>query len=213
MAESENDSDSSDGKKECQIYKNDECGSDSEESEERKSKKKNVKCKKREDENDSEESEERKSKKENIKCKKSKDENDSEESEEDSENESENEKECKKAKMKDKRSRKKESEDDSMFEIKKIAFTQNVIDGYWSLNEQTKLLISSKKDLYEQIENILKEKNVLYEENIIITILVLFTLRTNKNINLLEYTIIINKGLEYLSNLNINYEEIETKLK
>ena len=124
-------------------------------------------------------------------------------------------KECKKAKMKDKRSRKKESEDDSMFEIKKIAFTQNVIDGYWSLNEQTELLIKSKKDLYEQIENILKEKNVLYEENIniIITILVLFTLRTNKNINLLEYTIIINKGLEYLSNLNINYEEIETKLK
>ena len=115
--------------------------------------------------------------------------------------------------MKDKRSRKKESEDDSMFEIKKIAFTQNVINGYWSLNEQTKLLISSKKDLYEQIENMLKEKNVLYEENIIITILVLFTLRTNKNINLLEYTIIINKGLEYLSSLNINYEEIETKLK
>ena len=132
---------------------------------------------------------------------------------EDSESESEDEEKCKNKKTKNKKHRKKESEDDSMFEIKKTAFTQNVTDGYWSLNDQTKLLIKSKKDLYEQIENILKEKNVPYEENIIITILVLFTLRKSKNINLLEYTIIINKGLEYLSNLNINYEEIETKLK
>ena len=263
-SESGSDSDSSDVKEKCQQSKKKDSGSDSEESEERKNKKRSIKCKKNKIQNDSEESEERKSKKENIKYLKNENDSDEEEDSEDkekkrkcmkfceeklkeecyykvkeerkickdkkckkkmkkskkkmkedseSESESENEKECKKAKMKDKTYRKKESEDDSMFEIKKIAFTQNVIDGYWSLNKQTKLLIKSKKDLYEQIENILKEKNFLYEENIIITILVLFTLRTNKNINLLEYTIIINKGLEYLSNLNINYEEIETKLK
>ena len=152
------------------------------------------------------------------------DEDKSDESEDENENDCDGyqNKKCKKSKYKKEKCKKRDDKkcknknvkndtDDDLndFLIKNIAFTQNVIDGYWNFNDQTKLLIESKKNLYDKIEKIIKEKNISYQQNIIITILVLFVLRNSENINTIEYSIIINKGMEFLNNLNINFKEIE----
>ena len=98
-----------------------------------------------------------------------------------------------------------------------MILTQNIIEGNWSLNSQTKHLISLNKILYEKIKNYV-EKYYQKEdkEDVIITILVIYCLKNNKDIELSEYMLIINKGIEYLESKgieNISYKNIEPLLK
>ena len=44
------------------------------------------------------------------------------------------------------------------FSIKELVLTQDIFDGCWNLNPQTKLLIEKEKNIYEKFENITKEK-------------------------------------------------------
>ena len=106
-----------------------------------------------------------------------------------------------------------EDEESEIFDFKKMILTQNVISGNWTLNAQTKFLIEENKIIFHRIKNLLKSKK-LGENNqdIIITILVLHCLLNKKDINRLEYTIIINKGLEYLKSFDIDYNEIKKSL-
>ena len=95
-----------------------------------------------------------------------------------------------------------------------MILTQNIIDGNWTLNTQTKFLIEKEKIVFNKIEKIIKQKKLgKNEQDIIITILVLHFLLNNKDINRLEYTIIINKGLEYLKNFEIDYNGIQKELE
>ena len=94
-----------------------------------------------------------------------------------------------------------------------MVLTQNIINGNWTLNAQTKFLIEEEKIIFNKIEKIINQKNLgKNEQDIIITILVLHSLLKNKDINRLEYAIIINKGLEYLKSFGIDYNEIKKKL-
>ena len=106
-----------------------------------------------------------------------------------------------------------ESEESQIFDFKKMVLTQNIINGNWTLNAQTKFLIEEEKIIFNKIEKIINQKNLgKNEQDIIITILVLHSLLKNKDINRLEYAIIINKGLEYLKSFGIDYNEIKKKL-
>ena len=107
-----------------------------------------------------------------------------------------------------------EDEESEIFDFKKMILTQNVISGNWTLNAQTKFLIEENKIIFHRIKNLLKPKK-LGENNqdIIITILVLHCLLNKKDINRLEYTVIINKGLEYLKSFDIDYNEIKKSLQ
>ena len=139
----------------------------------------------------------------------------------------EEDKKCKK-KAKDKKCKKKdeskcESEEDDKIkigkniDIKEMALSQNIIEGNWSLNSQTKLLIDSHIDLYNKIKQYVERFNVgEKKEDIIITILIIYFLKNNKEIDQSEYTIIMNKGLEYLQSIGIKeliFKNIESKLK
>ena len=106
-----------------------------------------------------------------------------------------------------------EKNNEEKFDFVEMILTQNIIEGNWYLNNQTKLLIESNKEIYNKIKNYVEkykiEKN---KEDIIVTILVLYYLINKKDIEQLEYTIIKNKGLEYLQNVGIEeilYEKIE----
>ena len=94
-----------------------------------------------------------------------------------------------------------------------MILTQNIIEGNWSLNYQTKLLIKNNQEIYNKIKTYIEKYNIeKNKEDIIITILVLYCLKNNKEIEQLEYTIIKNKALEYLQNLGIEeilYKNIE----
>ena len=151
--------------------------------------------------------------------------------ESDSDSDSENDYEAKKPKkfISTKKSKKKadsESESDSEkekendkkgFDIKTMILTQNIIEGNWSLNSQTQFLIDSHTDIYNKIKQYVEKFNVgENKENIIVTILVLYYLNNNENINKSEYILIINKGIQFLQNLGIKqllYETVESNIK
>ena len=98
------------------------------------------------------------------------------------------------------------------FSIKELVLTQDIFDGCWNLNPQTKLLIEKEKNIYEKIENIMKEKKIEKEE-VKITLLVLYYLNTDTNINKVEYMLIIKKGISFLEENGIKFDEILSTLK
>ena len=107
-----------------------------------------------------------------------------------------------------------EDEESEIFNFKKMILTQNVISGNWTLNAKTKFLIEENKIIFHRIKNLLNTKKLgENKQDIIITILVLHCLLNKKDINRLEYTIIINKGLEYLKSFDIDYNEIKKSLQ
>ena len=95
------------------------------------------------------------------------------------------------------------------FSPKELVLTQDIFDGYWNINELTKYLIEREKKIYEQIEKIMKEKN-LDKEEIKVTILVLYYLSSNSSINKIEYSLIIKKGINFLEKNGINFEQISS---
>ena len=98
------------------------------------------------------------------------------------------------------------------FSNKELVLTQDIFDGCWNLNPQTKLLIEKEKDAFNKIETILKEKNIDKEE-VKMTLLVLYYLNTNISINKVEYMLIIKKGISYLDENGIKFDEILEALK
>ena len=94
-----------------------------------------------------------------------------------------------------------------------MILTQNIIEGNWNLNNQTKFLIEQNKNIYDKIKNYVEKYNINNKkEEIIITILVLYCLKNNSDIEQLEYTIIMNKGLLFLESFGIKeilYKNIE----
>ena len=104
-----------------------------------------------------------------------------------------------------------------VFDAKEMTLTQNIIDGNWSINFQTQLLIDSYTTIYKKIKKYVEKLDVgENKENIIVTILVLYYLKNNKDIDQTEYLLIFNKGLQYLQNLEIKellYENIESNIK
>jgi hypothetical protein len=101
-------------------------------------------------------------------------------------------------------------------DFEKIILTQDIIEGNWVLNPQTQSLIDTNKEIYEKIKNYIKKYNIKNEEEkISITILVLYCIKNNQNIEKLEYTVIINKGIEFLQskgNEEIYYNNVEKYL-
>ena len=83
------------------------------------------------------------------------------------------------------------------FSNKELILTQDIFDGYWKINPQTNLLIEKEKIVYENIEKIVKEKN-LDKEEIKVTLLVLYYLNTDSSINKIEYSLIIKKAVNFL---------------
>ena len=98
------------------------------------------------------------------------------------------------------------------FSNKELIITQDIFDGYWNLNPQTNILIEKNKTVYEKIEKIMKEKN-LDQEEIKVTLLVLYYLNTDTSINKVEYSLIIQKANDFLKKNNINFEEILSTIK
>ena len=97
-----------------------------------------------------------------------------------------------------------------------MILTQNILEGNWFLNFQTKLLIEQNQERYNKIKDYVEKYNIQNKkEEIIITILVLYCLKHNTQIEQLEYSIIINKGLAFLESIGIKeilYGNIESIL-
>ena len=109
-----------------------------------------------------------------------------------------------------------ELDKEEKFDFKKMILTQDILEGNWLLNPQTKLLIEENQKIYDKIKNYVEKFNIQNKkEEIIITILVLYCLKHNNQIEQLDYIIIMNKGLAFLESIGIKeilYQNIESNL-
>ena len=110
-----------------------------------------------------------------------------------------------------------ESEDKQKFDIEKMVLTQDIMNGNWTNNNQTDMLIDLNKAIYDKIKQYVEKFDIKEnKDDVIITILVIYYLKNNQDIDQTEYIIIINKGLEYLQTIGIEellYKNIEPILK
>ena len=95
--------------------------------------------------------------------------------------------------------------------ITKLIISQNIIEGYWDENEETKELMNifqqAKIDIItEKIKSLNKEEE--NENKIKYKILIIYYLNTEYSDKIDEYILIINKGKKYLINQGIKYEDI-----
>ena len=88
--------------------------------------------------------------------------------------------------------------------------SQDIIEGSWDENEETKKLINIiSQQKFDIIKNkILALNKGINENKIIYTILVIYYLNTMCKEKLNDYTLIINKAKKFLNNNGINYDGI-----
>ena len=98
------------------------------------------------------------------------------------------------------------------FSNKELVWTQDIFDGCWNLNAQTKLLRKKEKNVFNKIETTLKEKNIDKKE-VKMTLLVLYYLNTNSSINKVEFILVIKKGVSNLDENGIKFDKILETLK
>ena len=100
-------------------------------------------------------------------------------------------------------------ENENINELTKLIITQNIFDGFWDENEETKNLIQIlPKNKIMEIENKIKKLNKNEENKIIYTIIVLFYLEYKHKDKLDEFKLIINKANKFLMSHGIKYEDI-----
>ena len=95
--------------------------------------------------------------------------------------------------------------DDNM----RLIMTQDIIEGSWNANEETKKLINIiTNEKFNLINNKVKGlKKGDQETKIIYTILVIYYLMTKHSEKLNDYKLVINKAKKFLMSKGINYDE------
>ena len=102
-----------------------------------------------------------------------------------------------------------EEENDDINELTKLIMTQNIFEGFWDENDETKKLIQIlPKNKIMEIENKIKKLNKNEENKIKYTIFVLFYLEYKHKDKLDEFKLIINKANKFLMSQGIKYEDI-----
>ena len=94
-------------------------------------------------------------------------------------------------------------------EFNDMLMTQDIIEGFWDENKETKKVIDKvKKDKFDKIVQYVKNKSVTQDFNkIVYTILVIYYIQKEKSQNINEYRLLINKGKKFLISKGINYDE------
>ena len=98
----------------------------------------------------------------------------------------------------------------------KLILSQNIIEGYWDENQETKELNNIvDKDEIDKINIKIKSLNKKEEDEkrIKYTILVIYYLNNNFSEKMDEYKLIIHKGKKYLLNQGIQYDEFIKEIK
>ena len=94
-------------------------------------------------------------------------------------------------------------------EFNDMLMTQDIIEGFWDENKETKKLISKvKKEVFDKIVEYIKNKKIDVDFNkIVYTILVIYYIHKEKTNNINEYRLVMNKGKKFLMSKGINYDE------
>ncbi len=90
------------------------------------------------------------------------------------------------------------------YNIKNIILTQDIIEGSWDLNSETKLFIQKNKEIYDKTKEYFKSLNCKNEKIIITFIIIKYLISINQK----EHILIIQKGIQFLKDNNFDYNEL-----
>ena len=95
-------------------------------------------------------------------------------------------------------------------DLTNLILSQNVIEGSWDENDQTKKVINIvTQDIFDKIKNKIIALNKGANENkIIYTILVVYYLKTKCTNKLSQYRLVINKANKFLNKNGVDYDKI-----
>ena len=99
------------------------------------------------------------------------------------------------------------------FKFDDFILSQDVIEGNWTKNTQSEILIEQEKDIYEKIKKYSEDKGI-NEENGIITLFVLYYIYNKKSDKVTELKFVINKAKKYLEKIfKLKYDEIMKEIE
>ena len=95
-------------------------------------------------------------------------------------------------------------------DITRIIMAQDIIEGFWEENEETKKIINIiTLDKFNHIKNnVMTLKKGTNEMKIIYTVLVIYYLNTKCTARLNEFRLVLNKANKFLNVNGIKYENI-----
>ena len=106
----------------------------------------------------------------------------------------------------------KKNKKEEVFKFEDFILGQDIIDGNWTKDTQSDLLIKQEKDLYEKIKKVAEEKGIT-DENGIITLFALYYIYNKKSEKVVELKFVINKAKNYIKKkFNIEYDDISKML-
>ena len=98
-------------------------------------------------------------------------------------------------------------------DLQKIIMSQDIIEGYWEENENTKNIESKFKEIFNKISNFIESnENIKNKSKVKYTFIILYYLINDEKEKLNENKLIINKGKKYLISNNTSYDEIFSKI-
>ena len=98
-------------------------------------------------------------------------------------------------------------------DLQKIIMSQDIIEGYWEENKNTKNIESKFKEIFNKISNFIESnENIKNKSKVKYTFIILYYLINDEKEKLNENKLIINKGKKYLISNNTSYDEIFSKI-
>ena len=95
-----------------------------------------------------------------------------------------------------------------VFNFDDFIISQDIIEGNWTKETQSEMLIEQEKEMFEKIKTFCENKGIK-DESGIITLFALFYIYTKENDKLDELKFIINKGKKYVKKIfNSDYDDI-----
>ena len=83
----------------------------------------------------------------------------------------------------------------------------DIIEGYWEEDQYTKKILDIKSDIYNKV------KNLIGNNRISVTFVILFYILNDKKEKIPELSNIINKAKTFLVNNNCSYEFIKSQIE
>ena len=98
-------------------------------------------------------------------------------------------------------------------DLQKIIMSQDIIEGYWEENENTKNIENKFKEIFNKISNFIESNEKIKDKSKVkYTFIILYYLINDEKEKLNENKLIINKGKKYLISNNTSYDEIFSKI-
>ncbi len=91
--------------------------------------------------------------------------------------------------------------------------TQDLMEGFWDSNDETKNVVNEIKDIYDKADNAIKglmansNDNILYNR-ILHTFIIIYFIENKAMEKIVEFKLIIEKGKKFLKKNNIEFETI-----